>query len=217
MNRFCYNCGDKSHISRFCEKKQRISRCPECDAICLNGKKHKYGCGNTDFKSVFLANNYVVITPIIGIKFLSVPGVSMVDNFPIEEGTKLLFGPSLLERKNDVFWFNGDPDENYVISIIDGNDIRRAMFDIGNFLIVNKYYHISAAGKMLYDPFIKQHTIGRSVINLKVHSVDDAIQMHIEWSGRSFYFDAYQNGMVYIDPAKKKIQASTENASHLQH
>lgn len=48
----CYNCGDTTHISKFCRKPQRSDRCPRCKNVCLVESAHREWCTNTKFRSV---------------------------------------------------------------------------------------------------------------------------------------------------------------------
>lgn len=205
MDRRCYNCGEKSHVSRFCDKPQRYSRCVGCENVCLARSHHKINCDNGDFRSEFLATNYVSIAPIVGFNF----GKVMARGHPLEDGAKILYADyqGLLERKNDEYWFHGVQGQKYVISIIDGDEKPRAMFYVGNSLIINDYYHISATGMMKYDPAVKQRAVGRSLCDLKVESTDAIVQMCIKWYNRSYHFDVHQNRVVYIDPTEEQVKA----------
>lgn len=207
MDRVCYNCGDKSHISRFCDKKQNYNRCTECNNVCFGRRQHKENCGSKDFRSEYLATNYVAIEPIIGIKLHNVAGISMANGQALENGAHILYAScnGLVKMIDDEFWLNGVPGNNYTISFVDGNGKPRGIFRVNNTLVINDYYNISADGMVKYDPFTNQKTVGKSLCDVKMESNDDVIQMTIKWCGRSFDFNVHRDVMVYIDPIRTKV------------
>lgn len=209
MERSCYNCGDKSHLSQFCDKKQKYTRCTDCNNVAFARRHHKENCRNKNFQSEFLATSYVAITPILGICLPNGAGMSMVGGQPLENGTNILYSnyKGLLTMNNDECWFHGIPGNKYVISMVDADEKPRALFYVGNSLVINGYYHISASGMVKYNPFVQQNAVGRSLCDVKMGSNDAVIQMTVKWCGRSYNFDAHKNGIVYIDPIKGKVQA----------
>lgn len=142
------------------------------------------------------------------IGFLEVDFRRVADTLPkIDEDAAIGIsnGKGLLKLVNEAYCFYGMRGNTYKIAVMDDKNHRRVLFDVGNSLVVNNYYHIDADGNVEFNPFSQQNVDSENVFDLKVHPSSDPFKMRIKWCDRFYYFDVFNNGLLHIDPATKAV------------
>lgn len=83
----CFNCGENTHQSKFCDKPQKYTRCSRCDNVCFSQSSHKTWCDNSNFVSEIIqpvsANTTIGIVKLVkqcDVSFKSVRSVKLFYN-----------------------------------------------------------------------------------------------------------------------------------------
>lgn len=204
---FCFNCGDRSHVSKWCPEKPKYNRCPVCDNVCFKEDGHKLFCTNQSFVSALLAEDddpIAKITEFLQMEFSFVDAVVVHS----ERGDKTIDETPLwfrnnniqLRAKNGAIVFEASRSEKRTITIIDQNGRRRMKLTVcDSWLVVNEYYNLSSYGVIKYNRRVEQNQFGNGSCELKVY-INDVFEVHIKWNGFIYSFKSYSNGVILVDP-----------------
>lgn len=175
----CYNCQSLLHRSRDCDKRQRFTRCPVCDNVCVGPNSHKIWCTNKSFVSQLIDTaSTVAITMHLKIGFKGVSNVFVADG----ENYVPINGPLFVanfngfiykEEKRLVCAVTNPATESVRLNIIDGQGnafMHLELFD--DAFIVNDRYRIHDDGSIEYNPFNMGLVQDAQSIKLKVEAVE---------------------------------------------
>lgn len=207
---FCYNCGQDSHISRFCPKKQKYNRCESCENVCFNESAHKAECNMKNFRSQMINPTETVCTAstILEIMFRNMDNVFVVTptgDKPIV-GTLWFPAHNLQLRLEDktLVWTGTHENTVNIMTIVDKNEKRLICIDVNDkFLKINHYYKISSTGVVSYNRSLEPNVFGASHCEVKVEATDDVMNLRLKWNGGIYFVDVYPDGAYLKDPIER--------------
>lgn len=92
----CFNCGESTHIPRYCPYPQQSTRCPSCGAVARIPERHKEWCNDPSFVSTFIhdksARDIVEMKELMSIEFLDVSDTFCI----LDHGREIVIGTNLL-------------------------------------------------------------------------------------------------------------------------
>lgn len=214
-SRQCYNCGDSTHVSKFCTQPQRYSRCGRCQNVCLNQSAHKIWCTDPNFISVLLpvnqnqaaggiAENFEVDSDIkvqCHLAFKNVRNVRVRNN-----GIESTIDNNMLLRDTNVNIVRLELDENADTSFSLGwkegetKTINIAKKNVDNVLVnivklkigpegvrVNNFYGFESDGDVRFNLKSDENSSGHFDVQFVVSSVEK-FNLRFQWQNMRYYF-----------------------------
>lgn len=208
-----YNCNSTEHLSKFCTKPQKYSRCPNCKNVCFSEFSHKNNCRSTNFISEeyspvapddILARNAVFEGQYEMAIEIAIKSIENIHVF--NDGMEADASDSILHVEADIYiervrknafakaklGWNGDLSKVIVVAEKrpSGELEKLVKILVGkNSIKVNKNFQLLQDGSVNYDANGLQSTDGHFDCLLVIKSNIETIDIRLKWENFRSYFD----------------------------